>query len=568
MNTAPYQPRQYVPAKIDLSEIAELEPLFARLKSDLEQAQTVPQIEKWIENMGEVSAALGEYSAVKHIEMTCQTDDPEREKAYLHVVEIVDPWVKPRQFELLRMLVAKPAFAQLPAYYNVFRHSVETRVKIFREENVARETEEAKLAQQYQKICGAMTVTFEGKEQTLAAMGKILEETDRNRRQEAWELITSRRLQDKDALDDIFEKMFELRKQIAQAAGYTDYRAYTFENMERFDYKPEDCLRFHDAVEKHFVPLSRRLLQKRAQQLKLDRLRPWDLAVDPEGRPPLRPFDAASDLQEKTRRIFQRLDERLAKYFSVLGENDLLDLANRKGKAPGGYQSTLLEARVPFIFMNAVGVQRDVETLVHEAGHAFHALASRLQPLHSYRAGAPIEFCEVASMSMELLTAPYWDEFYSPQDSKRAQIDHLEDIVHFFPWMATVDAFQHWIYTNPNHTRAQRREQWLALLNRFGGIEDWSGYEEARANLWHRQLHIFEYPFYYVEYGIAQLGALQLWRNARQNSKQAIDNYLKALELGGSRPLPELFAKAGISFDFSDQIILPLVSAIEETLNS
>ncbi|PAW78939.1 MAG: peptidase M3 [Verrucomicrobia bacterium Tous-C9LFEB] len=566
MKISPYRPRRFVPQTIDLTDTAQLAPIFESLKEKLDVARTAEQLEVWLDDYSEVCAALSESSAITYIRMTCQTDDPEREKAYLKIVEEIDPWLKPRQFELMQLVSTHPLLPKLPSYYNIFRRSVQTRVKLYREENVARETEEAKLCQQYQKISGAMTVQFEGKEQTLPAMAKIQEEADRTRRQTAWELTAQRRLQDRPALDEVYDKLLGLRVEIAKAADYPDYRAYTFANYERFDYTPQDCIDFQNAVEKHIVPLARALQKKRQAKLGLDKLRPWDLAVDPEQRPPLRPFATGDELQTKTQAIFNKLDPRLGQYFSLLREHEVVDLDNRKGKAPGGYQSTLAEARLPFIFMNAVGLQRDVETLVHEAGHAFHAIAARHERLHAYR-GAPIEFCEVASMSMELITAPHWTEFYNTDDARRAHRDHLEGIIKFFPWMATVDAFQHWIYTHPKHTHAERDAYWLSLMNRFGGIEDWSGYEDIRASLWHRQLHIFEIPFYYVEYGIAQLGALQLWQLSRRNVKRSLDHYLSGLSLGGSLPLPELFHATGIEFDFSDRTIEPLMAGVQAALS-
>ncbi len=566
MKISPYRPRRFVPETIDLTDTAALAPLFERLKANLNTAASVEQLEAWLVDYSEVSAALSQSSAITYIEMNCQTDDPAREKAYMKVVEVDDPWLKPRQFELMQLLSSHPQFAKLPAYYDVFRRSVETRGKLYREENVAREMEEAKLCQQYQKTSGAMTVQFDGKEQTLPQISRVQEEADRSRRQEAFELTAKRRLEDRAALDEIYDKLLALRGEIAKAAGYPDFRAYTFANYERFDYTPEDCIEFQNAVEKHIVPLARELQKKRLAKLGYDKLRPWDLAVDPEQRPPLRPFHDGKELFAKSQAIFRKLDPRLSGYFDLMHQHEVVDLDNRKGKAPGGYQSTLAEAALPFIFMNAVGVQRDVETLVHEAGHAFHALASRDQKLQSYR-GAPIEFCEVASMSMELLTAPYWNEFYAdPAEAKRARSVHLEGIIKFFPWMATVDAFQHWIYTHPKHTHAERDAFWLSLMDRFGGIEDWTGYETSRASLWHRQLHIFEIPFYYVEYGIAQLGALQVWQASLKDFKGALDHYLAGLSLGGSRPLPELFRGAGIAFDFSDKTIGPLMKAVQASL--
>jgi oligoendopeptidase F len=565
MQTSHFAPRQFLPETIDLTDTAQLAPVFDKLGTLLDQAASVADLEKWLAQHSEVSAALAESSSLAYIHMTCQTDDEAKEKAYMHIVEVVDPWLKPRQFALMQKLAQSPLFQQLPAFYEVFRRSVETQVKIYREENVARETAIARLTQQYQKISGAMTVEFDGKEQTLPRMARIQEEPDRARRAVAWKVVAERRLQDADKMEDLFDQLLKLRNEIAHAAGFADFRAYTFANYERFDYTPEDCLRFHDAVAHHIVPLVRELQKERKTKLGVETLRPWDLGVDPDHNPPLHPFAESAELVEKSHQIFSQLDPRLADYFTILRQQQLVDLDNRKGKAPGGYQSTLAEARVPFIFMNAVGVHRDVETMLHEAGHAFHALAARDQSLHAYR-GAPIEFCEVASMGMELLAAPHLRAFYSDADTKRAQRDHLEGIIKFFPWMAIVDAFQHWLYTHPGHTRDERAACWQSLMDRFGGVEDWSGFEKVRAHLWHRQLHIVEIPFYYVEYGIAQLGALQLWQASRRDLPATLNNYIKGLSLGGSRPLPELFQATGLAFDFTDKTIAPLMRNVKEAL--
>jgi oligoendopeptidase F len=372
-------------------------------------------------------------------------------------------------------------------------------------------------------------------------------------------------LQEAGKFEGIFEELLLLREQIAKNAGFANYRDYAFRANRRFDYSPEDCLRFHDAIECEVMPVLNELQTERRRQMKLDKLRPWDLAVDPLNRPPLRPFAQVGQMISASQKIFDRLDKDLAGGFKTMNDLRLLDLDNRKGKAPGGYQSTLAEARLPFIFMNAVGVQRDVETILHEAGHAFHALAARDEDLFAYR-HAPIEFCEVASMSMELLGNEFIESFYSPSEAKRARRDHLEGIVEIFPWIATVDAFQHWIYTHPAHSRAERRAAWLALMDRFGGEVDWSGYETVRASLWHRQLHIFLHPFYYVEYGIAQLGALQVWSNSSRDKARALADYKRSLSLGGSRPLPELFAAAGCRFDFSVKTVKPLVDLVRQEL--
>ena len=554
-----HRPRTFIPPDLDLGDWPRIAPWFDQLEARAAQAATPAAFAQWLLDWSELNAALDEESVRRNIAMTCHTDNADAEKAYLHFVENVEPQLKARQFALEQIYVAHPQRPRLPAgRYGVFDRDLNNHVTLFRAENIPLETEEARLGQQFQKLSGALMVNFRGEEKTLVQMGRYQEEPDRALRQEAWECVAHRRLSEAEKFDDLFDALLKQRHQIALNAGFANYRDYAFRQLGRFDYTPEDCARFHDAVESEIMPAVREFQTERRRELQLDQLRPWDLAVDPKNRPPLKPFAEVADLVTRTQTIFNHLDPELAGDFKLMRDLRLLDLDNRKGKAPGGYQSTLSEARVPFIFMNAVGLQRDVETILHEAGHAFHALATRNEDLYSYR-NAPIEFCEVASMSMELLGNEFIEEFYPAAGANRARRTHLEGIIGFFPWMATVDAFQHWIYTHPGHTRAERAAAWLSLMDRFGGAVDWSGYEKNRASLWQRQLHIFLYPFYYVEYGIAQLGALQIWANSKRDRAQALRDYKHALALGGSRPLPDLFAAAGCRFDFSQQTIRPLI---------
>ncbi len=593
-----YKPRTFVPQTIDLGDWPQIAPLFDQLEKRATQCQSTAELERWLLDCSELSAALDEESSRRYIAMTCHTDNVEAEKAYLHFVENVEPKLKPRQFEIETIYVTHPLRAELlrigapasgtacfaddnvnepcrrPALrprYQVFDRDVKNHVELFRPENVPLETEEAKLCQQYQKLSGSLTVNFRGGEKTLVQMGRYLEEPDRALRQEAWELVAKRRLQEVEKFDDIFDRLIELRERIARNAGFKNYRDYAFRRLGRFDYTPADCVRFNDAVAREVMPVVRELQADRRHQLGLDKLhpghlRPWDLAVDPQNRPPLKPFGEVGEMVSRTQKIFNRLDGELAGGFRRMQDLHLLDLDNRKGKAPGGYQSTLCESRLPFIFMNAIGLQRDVETILHESGHAFHALATRDEDLHAYRNGPPIEFCEVASMSMELLGNEFIEEFYSAADASRARRVHLEGVVGVFPWIATVDEFQHWIYTHPGHSHAERAAAWLELMDRFGGDVDWSGYEAARAHLWHRQLHIFIHPFYYIEYGIAQLGALQVWANSKRDKVKALADYKKSLALGGSRPLPELFQAAGCIFQFDAAAIRPLIQLARSEL--
>jgi oligoendopeptidase F len=561
-----HKPRRFVPQEIDLGDWKNIAPLFDQLETRATACASAADLEQWLLAWSELNAAIDEESTRRYIAMTCHTDNAEAEKAFLHFIEHVDPQLKPRQFKLARTYVTNPLRAQLPKLrYQVFDRDTQVQVELFREENVPLETEEAKLGQQFQKLTGSLTVQFRGEEQTLIQMSRYLEEPDRPLRQEAWELIANRRLQEAGKFEEIFDQLVKLRAQIAQNAGFANYRDYAFRKLCRFDYTPTDCEAFHQAVEQEIMPVLRELQAERKRQLGVEPLRPWDLAADPLSRPPLRPFEQVDQMVTRTQEIFERLDPDLAAGFHRMQDLHLLDLANRKGKAPGGYQSTLSEARVPFIFMNAVGLQRDVETILHEAGHAFHALATRDEDLLAYR-NAPIEFCEVASMSMELLGNEFLERFYAVPEANRARRAHLEGIMNILSWIATVDAFQHWIYTHPGHTRAERSAAWLKLMDQFAGDVDWSGYEAARANLWHRQLHIFLNPFYYIEYGIAQLGALQVWANSKRDKAQALSDYKRALALGGSRPLPELFAAAGCKFEFSRKTMAPLVALVRREI--
>jgi len=562
----PYRVRRIVPDNVDLGNWDEVEPLFDLLEKNAAEAKTVAEFEDWLIDWGELSAALDEEASKRYIAMTCHTESEEAEKSYLQYVEKIEPNTKPRQFNLSKIYLEHPVREEIDKErYRVFDRDEEVHVELYREENVELETEEARLTQQYQKLSGSLTVQFRGEERTLVQMGRYLEETDRELRKEAWEASARRRLREGDKFEKQFDDLMALRRRIASNAGFENYRDFVFKERRRFDYTPADCEAFHKAVETCVVPLMKEIQKRRKGDMGLDTLRPWDLSVDPLGRDPLKPFTEVSEMVERSQKIFDRLDGGLAGWFQQMQDLKLLDLDNRKGKAPGGYQCGLEESRLPFIFMNAVGVQRDVETLLHEAGHAFHSMASREEDLTAYR-HAPLEFCEVASMSMELLGGEFLEEFYGTDEANRARQTHLEGIIGIFPWIATVDAFQHWIYTHPDHTPEERKAAWLELMDRFGGDVDWAGFEDIRSYLWHRQLHIFIHPFYYIEYGIAQLGALQVWANSQKDKAGALKAYQESLALGGSRTLPELFEAAGCQFDFSERTVAPLMELVGREL--
>ncbi len=559
-------PRKFVPKAADMGDWSQIAPLFGELLQ--RNASSTEELEQWLLDYSEFSAALNEEKAVRYIAMTTQTDDPVRETAYQNFVEQIDPKSKPLIQSLEKAYLQNPHRKSLPSdRYAVMDRMIENKVALFREENVPLEMQEALQTKEYQKLSGAMTVMVDGEERTLQQAAKSLEDPDRRVRQQVWEAIADRRLQEKEPLEGLYEQLFALRKQIAANAGFADYRAYSFQQHQRFDYGPEECFQFHDAVERAVLPLVQKIHTERRKLLQVETLRPWDLGTDPLNRPPLRPFATTDELVQGTREIFTRVDPALGEQFGFMAEQQLLELESRKGKAPGGYQETLQERRWPFIFMNAVGRDLDIRTLLHEGGHAFHMLAAREEPLIQYR-HAPTEFCEVASMSMELLATPHLDVFYkNPEDRNRAYRAKLEDFVLIFPWIATIDAFQHWVYTHPDQTREERAQAWRQIHSRFSAVVDWSGYEEHRTYLWHRQLHLYEVPFYYIEYGIALTGALQVWMRSRTDYRDAVERYWKALALGGTRPLPELFEAAGARFSFGYETLQPLMDTVGEELS-
>ncbi len=523
---------------------------------------------QWLRDRSDFDAACSEGRATLYITMTRHTDDESAAGAWTKYLDEVQPNLQRASFQLDRRQHELAQEYKLdPNRYGVLLRDTAVDVELFRDENVPIETELGKLDQRYDALMGAMTVMFDGKERTMPEMSTFLEQTDRSVREAAWRGMAERRQQDRDEIHDIFETMVKQRDTLAHNAGFENYRDYMFQRRKRFDYTPQDCANFHDACEKHVVPLMRSMDRRRSRVMTVSPLRPWDLSVDPKGRPPLHPFENAAELTDKTCRLFDRMGAGLDEMFASLTEGVCLDLESRKGKAPGGYQYMRDASRTPFIFMNAAGLHGDVRTLIHEAGHAFHSMLCREEPLVHYR-HSPIEFAEVASMSMELLTMDEWDVFYdNEEDLRRAKRDQLEGIISLLPWVATIDSFQHWIYLNPSHSRGARTEAWLDMFGRFTHEASWEGLDDTREIIWQRQGHLFGVPFYYIEYGIAQLGALQLWLMSKEKGlPAALDAYKAALSIGGAQPLPKLFEAAGIEFDFGSAIVERLVDALHTEL--
>ncbi|MDG6925422.1 MAG: M3 family oligoendopeptidase [Nitrososphaerota archaeon] len=553
----PGRERRFVPSPVDMGDWTQGERFFKELEN--RRVGSKNDLEAWLKDYSELLGVLSEAGAMRYIRMTEQTDNESFRTDYLMFIERVAPMAKRAEFNLNRKFANSPFTRELPdAEYQMMKKRVQNRIVLFREENVELEKEDEKLGQQFEGITGAMTVQYEGRTRTMSEMGLYLEEQDRKKREDAWRLIQSRRLADESKLDGVYEEMVRIRSQIAKNAGFENYRDYSFLDRERFDYTPADCYRFHEAVEKHIVPLVRDVQKRRLEEMKLEELRPWDMAVDAEGRPPLKPFSSTEDLVRKGRDTLTKVDHIFGENFQMMVDLDLFDLASRPGKAPGGYNAELSDHMLPFTFMNAVGRDQDMWTLLHESGHAFHIFEMRGKQLpYLYRGdNLPSEMAEVASMSMELMASSHIEgTFYGAEDARRSIRDHLRSVSVLLPWIATIDAFQHWVYTHPGHTLSERREAWVRTDSRFNLGDNWTGLEDIRKSYWHRQLHIFLIPFYYFEYGVAQLGALGIWSRYKDNPKDTVEAYKSALSLGSSKPLPELFQKAGLPWDFGESVV-------------
>ncbi|RCH76727.1 MAG: M3 family oligoendopeptidase [Candidatus Poseidoniales archaeon] len=528
-------------------------------------------IEGIIRDASELSEHISEKGALLYIAMTCDTESDEKRSSFLDFVENVRPKLSEFSDSLNRRLIEHEAVKNLPSRYDLMIRSMKNDVDIFRKENIPLGVEQTKLVTESQTINGAMTVEFNGNEYTLPEMRRFLESNERAIREGAWKAVSDRRMQDEERLSEIFDELIVIRSKIARNAGFDTYTDYMFRAMERFDYSKEDCLEFHDAIEAVCVPLMREINSQRVVSLDLDFLMPWDVnektgvGPDLQERAPLKPFDNVGEMVEKLSTLFHNMSEDLGEKFDMLVEMDTLDLDTRKGKAPGGYQYYLQKSRVPFIFMNAAGLQGDLETMIHEAGHAFHSIYCSHLELIGER-GYPIEFAEVASMSMELMTQEQWGEFYDEEEANRAKMGHLEGVIFLLPWIATIDSFQHWIYSNPEHTREERARVWNSIRDRFGSNMNWEEYTKFRDVSWQQQGHLFGVPFYYVEYGIAQLGALQLWRTQRKDPEKALSDYSNAMRLGNTKTLPELFTAADIKLGFDERHLSSLIQEVRTAM--
>ena len=559
----------FISGDFDATQWENIEPFTKNL---LERKLTCSVcLETLIKDASTLAEHVSEAGALLYIGMTCDTESEEKRGLFLDFVSNVRPKLSEFSDALNRRIVEHSAVGDLPDRYVLMLRGMRTDIEIFRKENIPLNVKQTELVTEAQGITGGMTVEFDGDERTFPQMSVYLESNERSVRQAAWTAMSERRMQDHERMSEIFDELVTLRHQIALNAGFESYTQYMFKAMHRFDYSIDDCLEFHDSVESVCMPLLREINRERKEALGLNNLSPWDVnektgaGPDIHGREPLRPFETVDEMVEKLSEMFHEISGDLGIKFDKLVEMDTLDLDTRKGKAPGGYQYYLEKSRVPFIFMNAAGLQGDLETMIHEAGHAFHSLYCGHLELIGER-DYPIEFAEVASMSMELLTQPWWNKFYDKEEADRARRTHLEGVVFLLPWIATIDSFQHWIYENPGHTRKERSEAWLSIRGRFGSEMDWMDHSEFKEVSWQQQGHLYGVPFYYIEYGIAQLGSLQLWKTQLDNPQKALDDYANAMKLGNTRTLPELFSSADLKLGFDEGHFLSLMDSVEATL--
>ena len=557
--------RKFVPKDLIVDSWYKIKLLFDNLlERDIKSAD---ELEKWMLDQSELSAVLEEDMAWRYIKMNIDTTNKELAERFSFWIKEISPNIAPYSHKLNLKLVESPYLEELDQEkYCVYLRSVKKQIEIFREENIPLFTLMEEKQQEYGAISAKMSIEVDGEKITMQKAAQLLKNTDRNKREKIYNKISQRRLQDEKLLDNLFDELIALRKKISENSGFDNYRDYKFASMGRFDYTPKDCFNFHNAIAQEIVPIINSFEQKRKEKLEYTEYKPWDTAVDVDGLPPLKPFEGGTELIDLSVECFYRLRPFFGECLSTMKAMKHLDLESKDGKAPGGFMYPLYEIGVPFIYMNAVGSQRDVVTMLHEGGHAVHSFLSRDLPLTEFKS-TPSEVAELASMAMELLSMEHWDVFYKNKDElKRAKLEQLEKALETLPWVASIDKFQHWIYTK-KHTAQQRKEKWLEISAELGNqIIDWKGNENTHANLWQKQLHLYEVPFYYIEYGMAQLGAIAMWRSYKELGEKALDNYMDALKLGYTKTIGEIYETAGIRFDFSAKYVKELANFIKDEL--
>lgn len=559
--------RKFLPENLTVTNWETIEPYFKDLLK--REINSKEDLEKWLKDMSELEAAVSEDACWRQIKMTCDTTNKELEESFTYFCMEIQPKIQPYAFELNKKLISSPFTNELDQNkFFTYLRSIRKSIDLFRAENIPIQAELSVLQQQYGVITGKMSIEVNDHAYTLQQASKFFESHDRKLRKEVYQKIQDRRLQDRYELNNLFTELIKKRNQEALNAGFENYRDYKFKDLGRFDYTKEDTFRFHESVKLHVVPLVNKIYKLKKEKLKLETLRPWDLEAEPEGTRPLTPFETGGELLNKSIEVFTRLRPFFGECLQQMNSMNHLDLESRNGKAPGGYNMPLAESGAPFIFMNAAKSMHDVTTMVHEGGHAIQSFLTHSLELNSFK-DYPMEIAEVASMAMELFSMDHWDVFFdNKEDLKRAKEHQLERVITIFPWIAVIDKFQHWLYENPNHSLQERSKKWMEIFNEFSGdVVEYSGLEKYIENGWQKQLHLYEVPFYYIEYGIAQLGAIGLWMQYKKDPQKALDNYVNALSLGGTKTLPELYKAAGLKFDFSPENIKTLMEFVNEEMD-
>ncbi|WP_316793597.1 M3 family oligoendopeptidase [Pedobacter frigoris] len=563
--TIPKKKRNYIPQDLQI-KWDNLEPILNELL--VRPIENVNELEQWLKDKSELEAALEEDFAWRYIKMSCDTANESLVKDFQYFATEIEPKISPVANQLNQKFNDSPFIDELDHdKYFVFIRAIRKAIEIYREENVELLTKLQVTQQKYQSITGAMSVTINDQEYTLEQAANFIKDPNREVRQQAWETIQQRRLVDKDELNILFDELVAMRHQVALNAGFENYRDYMFQALGRFDYTPQDCYHFHEAIEKQIVPILKEQAASRAESLGIEVLKPWDMDVSTTGKPALKPFKDGADLIDKSIDCFNAINPQLGQMLATMKANNLFDVESRKGKAPGGYNYPLAETGAPFIFMNSANSLRDLTTMVHEGGHAIHTFLTANLELNDFK-HCPSEVAELASMSMELISMDNWHIYFSnEEDLIRAKKEQLVDVLKTLPWVAVIDQYQHWIYTNPGHNAADREEAFKQIYARFGaGFTNWDGLEKEFGNVWQKQLHLFEVPFYYIEYAIAQLGAIAIWKNYKENPEKALQQYLAALALGYSKPINEIYETAGIKFDFSLSYVEQLATFVKDEL--
>lgn len=560
--------RRFLPNDFSISNWDSISPYFEELLS--RELNSLQDLESWLKDKSELDAFLEEDMAWRYIKMNIDTRDPHLQERFNFFVQEINPRIAPINNQLERKLLASKHRNELDhSKYFILIRGIQKSVELFREKNIPILTRLEQKSQEFGAISAAMSVEIKGQKMTLQRAAKLFEETDRSLRQKAFEKISTRRLQDKDRLNQLYSELIKDRNQVAINADYSNYRDYMFDALGRFDYSPQDCFDFHESIEKVVTPYIIDIDIERKKQLGLSELRPWDKSVDLTGKAPLIPFKDSVELVKKSIEVFEQLDPFFGDCLKTMDQLGYLDLESKEGKAPGGFNYPLYESGIPFIYMNAVGTFRDMVTMMHEGGHAIHSFLMAQLELVDFQ-NTPSEVAELASMSMELMSMDHWDVFFENQeDLNRAKKEQLIGVLTTLPWVATIDEFQHWVYENPTHSIDERTENWNRINAKFSSpITDWTGWEEARNNAWQRQLHLYEVPFYYIEYGMAQLGAIAVWRNYRTDPKKGLEQYQAALKLGYTKTIGEIYEAAGIKFDFSKEYVKELIEFVINELKS